>query len=410
MQPKRISRLLIANRGEIAIRVGRAAAGLGIPSVGVFAEDDGGCLHTRTCDVAVPLRGAGPAAYLDAAQMVAVAREHGCDAIHPGYGFLSESGAFARLCAKEGVAFAGPTADALDLFGDKTAARAVAERAGVPVLQGTAELAMDGDARAFFATLPAGSSMVIKAVAGGGGRGMRVVHIAEDISEAFERCQSEALKAFGVGDVYAERFVPRARHIEVQVLGDASGEVTHLWERECSLQRRHQKLMEIAPAPSLAPRVRAALLDAACRIAREAGYTNAGTIEFLVLPDAESREDGFFFIEANARLQVEHTVTEEVTGLDIVVAQLQLAAGMTLAELGLRQADVPHPRGYAIQARVNMETMAPDGSTRPSGGTLITFEPPSGPRVRTDTCGYAGYASNPRYDSLLAKVVASSTG
>ncbi len=406
MQRDGISKLLIANRGEIAIRIAHAAAELDIPSVAVFAEDDRMCLHVRKCDEAVPLRGSGPAAYLDGGQIVALAKEHGCDAIHPGYGFLSENASFARLCAEQGVRFVGPEPQALEIFGDKVAARALAQRAGVPVVPGSPTLAAAADAESFFAALPAGAAMVIKAVAGGGGRGMRVVRAAEEIPEAFQRCQSEARSAFGIANVYAEQFVPRARHVEVQVLGDATGAVTHLWERGCSLQRRHQKLVEIAPAPGLDPQIRVQLLDAAVRIAREAGYTNAGTIEFLVPSDGERAAPGFFFMEANARLQVEHTVTEEVTGLDIVVAQLQLAGGLTLAELGLGQADVPAPRGYAIQARVNAETMGPDGSPRPSSGTLVTFEVPSGPRVRTDTCGYAGYTPGIRFDSLLAKVIA----
>ncbi len=401
-----ISKLLIANRGEIAIRVAHAAAELGIPSVAIFAEDDRTCLHVRKCDEAVALRGSGPAAYLDGEQIVALAKEHGCDAIHPGYGFLSENAAFARLCAQQGMRFVGPEPEALELFGDKVAARALAQRAGVPILPGSPTLAAAGNAARFFAGLPTGAAMVIKAVAGGGGRGMRVVRAADEIPEAFERCQSEARAAFGITDVYAEQFIPRARHVEVQVLGDATGEVVHLWERGCSLQRRHQKLVEIAPAPGLDPRIRAQLLDAAVRIAREARYTNAGTIEFLVAPESDGASSGFFFMEANARLQVEHTVTEEVTGLDIVVTQLQLAGGLSLAALGLRQADVPAPRGFAIQARVNAETMGPDGSPRPSGGTLLTFETPSGPRVRTDTCGYAGYTPAIRFDSLLAKVIA----
>ncbi len=406
MRHQGISKLLIANRGEIAIRVAHAAAELGIPSVAVFAEDDRTCLHVRKCGEAVPLRGSGPAAYLDAEQIAALAKQHSCDAIHPGYGFLSESGAFARLCAREGLRFVGPEPGALDLFGDKVAARVLAQRNGIPVLPGSPTLASAGDAHDFFATLPPGEAMVIKAVAGGGGRGMRVVRAAEGIPEAFERCQSEAAAAFGVADVYAELFVHHAQHIEVQVLGDATGAVTHLWDRGCSLQRRHQKLVEIAPAPGLDPEVRAQLLDAAVRIARAAGYTNAGTIEFLVGSTDGEAGSRFFFMEANARLQVEHTVTEEVTGVDIVVAQLQLAGGSSLAEIGLLQAGVAAPRGYAIQARVNAETMGPDGSPRPASGTLLTFEVPSGPRVRTDTCGYAGYTPGIRYDSLLAKVIA----
>ena len=399
--------LLVANRGEIAIRVMRAAAELGIPTVAIFSEDDAQSLHIRKADDARPLRGRGAAAYLDIDQIIAVAREAGCDAIHPGYGFLSENAAFARRCAEAGIVFVGPRPEVLDLFGDKIRARKLAEKSGVPVLRGTNGATSIDDVRKFFTSLGAGASMMIKAVAGGGGRGIRAVHRVEDIEEAYKRCQSEARTAFGIGDVYVEQMVPRARHIEVQILGDNAGNVSHLWERECSVQRQNQKIVEIAPSPGLAPAVRDQIIVAAVKLAKAARYNNLGTFEFLVDAAAESG-GSFAFIEANARLQVEHTVTEQVTGIDLVQTQLHLAAGKTLKELGLEQKHIPKPRGFAIQTRINMESMRPDGTAKPSGGTLSAFEPPSGPGLRTDTFAYVGYTTNPSFDSLLGKLIAHS--
>jgi acetyl/propionyl-CoA carboxylase alpha subunit/acetyl-CoA carboxylase carboxyltransferase component len=324
-----------------------------------------------------------------------------------GYGFLSESSAFARRCAAEGLVFVGPSPEALDVFGDKTRTRALAQRVGVPVLAGTTGPTSLDEARVFLAEQGAGPGIMLKAIAGGGGRGMRLVQDADDLEAAYARCRSEALQSFGNGDVYAERLFPRARHIEVQVAGDRSGSVTHLWERECSIQRQRQKLIEIAPAPGLGMRVRERILEAAMSLARAAGLDNLATVEFLV--DADGGEDAAFaFIEANPRLQVEHTVTEEVTGLDLVRLQFELAAGRTLGALGLGQGEVPRPRGMAMQVRINMETMALDGTARPAGGTLTAFELPSGPGIRVDTFGYVGYRTSPRFDSLLAKLIVSS--
>ena len=402
--------VLIANRGEIAIRIARTAAEMGIRTVAVYSEDDAQSLHTRKTDDAHPLAGLGAAAYLDVEQLLRVAREAGCDAVHPGYGFLSENADFARRCNEAGLTFVGPRPEALALFGDKARARALAERCGVPVLPGTAGPTSLDEARAFLASLGEGGAVMVKAVAGAGGRGMRPVRGPGELEAAYARCQSEARQAFGQGDVYVERLLPRARHVEVQIVGDATGEVSHLWERECSLQRRRQKLIEVAPASGLARGLRARLLEAALRLAREARYENVGTIEFLV--DAgEAGGDGpaFAFIEANARLQVEHTVTEEVTGVDIVRVQLELAGGRSLRDLGLLQSDVQAPRGIAMQVRINMETMGGDGAARGAGGTLATFEVPSGPGVRVDSFGYAGYRPSPRFDSLLAKLVVHST-
>jgi acetyl/propionyl-CoA carboxylase alpha subunit/acetyl-CoA carboxylase carboxyltransferase component len=398
--------LLVANRGEIAVRILRAAAELGIKTVAIYAEDDTDSLHTRQADTARPLRGAGIAAYLDGQQILAIARESGCDAIHPGYGFLSENAAFARRCAEEGIAFVGPRAEILELFGDKVRARETAARASVPVLSGTTGPTTLAEARTFFQSLDDGDAMVVKAVAGGGGRGIRVVERLDQLNDAYARCQSEAQTAFGNGDVYVERLVRTARHIEVQIVGDGAGAVSHLWERECSIQRRHQKLVEIAPSPGLPPGLRDRITAAAVRLAQDVRYDNLGTFEFLVDAARLSDEAPFAFIEANPRLQVEHTVTEEVTGLDLVRIQIELTGGASLAALGLRQHEVPEPRGFAIQVRVNMETMGPDGTALPSGGTLTAFDPPTGPGVRVDTFGYAGYRTSPRFDSLLAKVIA----
>ena len=393
-------RLLIANRGEIAVRIARAAAELDIPSVAIYSEDDAASLHLRKADQAVSLRGRGASAYLDIAQIVALAREQGCDAIHPGYGFLSESAELARACAEAGITFIGPDARVLELFGDKAQARQLAQREGVPVVQGTEQATTLEQAQAFIKALPAGTPVLLKALAGGGGRGMRLVTDPAQLPDAFERCSSEARAAFGNGELYIERLIPRARHIEVQIAGDGQ-QVSHLWERECSLQRRHQKVIEVAPAPGLDPDLRRRLLDAACTLTAAVGYRGLCTVEFLV--DEDSGD--FVFMEANPRIQVEHTVTEAVTGLDLVQLQIRLAAGASLAQLGLEQARVPAPRGFAVQLRINLEAMQADGSARPTGGTLSAYEPPGGHGIRVDGYGYSGYTTNPGFDSLLAKLI-----
>ena len=387
--------LLIANRGEIAVRIARTAAEMGLASVAVFSEDDAASLHTRRADTAVGLKGAGPAAYLDIDQVVAAAVSAGADAVHPGYGFLSENAAFARACAGAGLTFVGPSPETLELFGDKGRARALARQCGVPVLAGTDGRTTLQEARAFFAE---NGAVMVKALAGGGGRGMRPATTLEELEQAFERCASEAKAAFGIGDLYVERFLPRARHIEVQIVGDGVS-VVHLYDRECSLQRQRQKVVEIAPADMIAPALRERLFGYGVALGGAANYASLGTMEFLV------DGDEVVFIEGNARLQVEHTVTEEVTGLDLVRLQLQIAAGRSLGELALTQDRVPAPRGHSVQVRVNLETMAPDGSARPAGGMLSVFEPPSGPGVRIDGFGYAGYRTSARFDSLLAKLI-----
>ncbi|HEY1750512.1 MAG TPA: biotin carboxylase N-terminal domain-containing protein, partial [Caulobacteraceae bacterium] len=399
-----MKKLLIANRGEIAIRIARTAAEMGLATVAIFAEDDALSLHTRHTDEAVGLKGAGAAAYLDIAQVVALAQAAGCDAVHPGYGFLSENAGFAAACDAARLIFVGPTPETLALFGDKTAALGLAGRLDIPTLPGTRGVTNLEEARAFLAALGEGGAVMLKALAGGGGRGMRPVTDPADLAEAFERCQSEARAAFGDGALYAEQFFPRARHVEVQILGDGTGYVVHLWDRECSLQRQRQKLVEIAPAFGVESWVRAALQGAAVRMGEAAKYKGLGTIEFLV--NQGGGDPAYAFIEANPRLQVEHTVTEEITGLDLVRLQLEVAGGATLAGLGLaQQSAVPTPRGVAVQARINLETMSADGSARPSGGVLAAYEPPSGPGVRVDGFGYGGYRTSARYDSLLAKLI-----
>jgi acetyl/propionyl-CoA carboxylase alpha subunit/acetyl-CoA carboxylase carboxyltransferase component len=395
-----IGALLVANRGEIAIRILRAAQDLEIQTVAVYSRDDADSLHVQHADEAIALPGVGPAAYLDAAELVAAALRAGCQAIHPGYGFVSENPAFARLCLDSGVIFVGPTPETLELFGDKTRARALAMEQGVAVLAGSAGPVTLDEAAAFMASLGDGRSVMLKAVAGGGGRGMRAVQDARDLPAAYERCRSEAQHAFGSNAVFVEELLPRARHIEVQIVGDGQGGVAQLGERECSLQRRHQKLVEISPAPGLAEHTATELRESAIRIARAVSYASAGTFEFLV----DDMRDTVAFIEANPRLQVEHTVTEEVTGVDVVAAQLAIAAGASLADLGLGSPVTG--RGMAVQLRVNAETLAPDGALLPATGTLTAFDVPSGPGIRVDTHGYTGYPINPRFDSLLAKVIA----
>ena len=398
-------KLLIANRGEIAVRIMRAAAELNMATVAVFPEDDANALHVKRADFAQTLKGVGVAAYLDLEQIIAIARECNCDAVHPGYGFLSENAEFARRCEEEGLKFVGPRAETLEAFGNKTQARKLAEQCGVPVLKGSAGPVTLGQAEEFLVSLGDDGAIMIKAVSGGGGRGMRRVFGLNELEEAFTRCESEALQAFGNGELYVEELRQRARHIEVQIIGDGSGGVCHLGERECSIQRQHQKVIELAPCPSLSPELRELLTRDAVRMAEEVNYRNAGTFEFLVDTDANGAEETYAFIETNARLQVEHTVTEEVMDLDIVKIQLQIAEGSSLKDLGLEQSDIPEPRGYAIQARINMETMGQDGIARAAGGRLSAFEVPSGRGLRVDTFGYMGYQTSPHFDSLLAKCI-----
>jgi len=401
------SKVLIANRGEIAVRLVRALRDLGIASVAVHARDDAQALHVQLADTAVALDATGPSAYLDIAALVAVAKAQGCDAVHPGYGFLSERTDFAQACADTGLVFIGPTPAQLALFGDKARARALATQCDVPVMPGSDGAVTLAQAQAFFEAQRAqGAGVMIKAIGGGGGRGMRAVLEASELAEAHARCTSEARAAFGVEGVYVERLMRHARHIEIQVLGDGR-QVASLGERECTLQRRFQKLVEIAPSPALSAPVHAALREritqAALRMAGAVSYRGLGTFEFLV--DEASGTLPFVFIEANPRLQVEHTVTEAATGLDLVQLQIAVAAGQPLAALGVEPGRTAPQRGFAVQWRINAETLDAQGHARPSGGTLSRFDLPAGPGVRVDTHGYAGLAPSPHYDTLLAKLI-----
>ena len=320
-------KLLIANRGEIAIRISRAAGETGLATVAIHPSDDALSLHVRAADEAHEIPGRGARAYLDIEAVIAAARATNCDALHPGYGFLSENSLLARRCAEEGIVFVGPSPEALDLFGDKVAAKALAKRCGLPIIEGTSGPTTLDEAKAFFSSLGTGGAIMIKAVAGGGGRGMRIVEHASKLEEAYARCQSEAKAAFGNDKVYVERLIRKARHIEVQIIGDHHGAISHLWERECTIQRRNQKLIEVAPSPSLSDGLRGRIIDAARQLAAAAHYDNLGTFEFLVDGEATGADSAFAFIEANPRLQVEHTVTEEVLGVDLVKSQLAVAAG-----------------------------------------------------------------------------------
>ncbi|MEE2778061.1 MAG: carboxyl transferase domain-containing protein [Acidobacteriota bacterium] len=388
-----LNRVLISNRGEIAIRIAKAASALGVESVGVYAPVDALSLHTRITTEAHPLGNGssdGVAAYLDGDAVIEVAKSCGCEALHPGYGFLAENPIFASRCAAEGIAFIGPSPEALALFGDKVRARELATSLGIPVVPGSRKpLASAQEAAAVAESI--GYPVMLKAAAGGGGRGMRAVATADEMAEALARCQSEAEAAFGDGTVFLEKLVSRPRHIEVQILADTAGNVTHLWERDCSVQLRNQKVLEIAPAPGLDDKVRQSILTEAVRLAAAADYTNAGTVEFLVSPETGEH----FFIECNPRIQVEHTITEEVAGVDIVEAQFHIAAGATLADLGLDPASPSAPRGFAIQARVVAQGQ----------GTLEAYKEPSGAGIRVDACGYLGYSPPPQFDPLLAKVI-----
>ena len=393
--------ILIANRGEISIRIARAAAELGIRSVAIYSEDDKASLHTKMADDAILIPGSGAKAYLDKNAIILAAQEMGCDALHPGYGFLSERADFAEHCEASGITFVGPSIEHLKLFGDKGEARSAAIAAGVPVLQGIDRSVTLSEVEGFFDSVD--GPIIIKALAGGGGRGTRIVENKDALENAFIRCQSEADAAFGVCDLYVEEFLPHARHIEVQIIGDQCGNVVHLGERECSAQRRNQKVVEIAPAPNFSITLRDKILNSAVTLAQQQSYKSLGTFEFLV--DGNEPNSRFYFIEANARLQVEHTVTEEVTGIDLVSSQIQVALGHSLTEIGLDAAGSSVTKGYAIQARLNLETINADGSVMPSSGKLTAYDVPNGLGVRTDGFGYVGYETSTAFDSLLAKVI-----
>ena len=385
-------KVLIANRGEIALRVVQACRELGVQTVAVYSTADRESLHVVYADEEVCI-GPPPStqSYLNISSLVAAAEITGADAVHPGYGFLSENAHFAEVLRECNLAWIGPPPETIRLMGDKAQARETARRAGVPILPGSRDPLESVDEAVKLAAA-VGYPVILKAAAGGGGRGMRIVERADQIEAQFVAAREEATKAFGDGSVYLEKYLTAPRHVELQVFGDRHGNVIHLGERECSIQRRHQKLIEESPSPALTPELRERMGEAAVRLCREVGYENAGTIEFLL------DEDGsFYFMEMNTRIQVEHPVTEMVTGVDLVKLQLRVAAGEPLGvPSGLKA------RGHAIECRINAE----DPETfRPSPGKLTTFHVPGGPGVRVDTHGYEDYVVPPHYDSLVAKVI-----
>jgi acetyl-CoA carboxylase biotin carboxylase subunit len=386
-------KVLIANRGEIALRVIRACHELGIRTVAVYSEADRESLHVRFADddlcIGPPQ---GRLSYLKIPNLIAAAELTGADAIHPGYGFLAENAEFADTCRASNIIFIGPTGDQIRAMGDKASARRLAAEANVPTVPGSPGIMRDMD-EALSVAQGIGFPVIIKATAGGGGKGMRIANDAETFGQHFSLAQNEALSAFGNGDVYVEKYLSRPRHVEIQILGDQHGRVVHLGERDCSVQRRHQKLIEESPSPALTPALREQMGEAAVRLAAAIGYSGAGTIEFLL------DEDGsFYFMEMNTRIQVEHPVTEMVTGQDLVKEQVRAAAGERLSFGKVRFS------GHAIEVRINAED--PFRNFQPCPGLITAYHPPGGPGIRVDTHVYAGYTVPPYYDSLLAKLIA----
>jgi len=387
------SKVLIANRGEIALRVIRACRELGLETVAVYSEADRESLHVRFADDDVCI-GPPPArdSYLNIPRLIAAAEITGADAIHPGYGFLAENAEFAEICAASKITFIGPTADQIRTMGDKAQARKTMAAVGVPIVPGTPGPVEDVDEALAFAN-KIGFPVIIKAAAGGGGKGMRVAKDPDDFGRSFQLARSEALSAFGNGDVYVEKYLTRPRHIEFQILGDSHGHVIHLGERDCSVQRRHQKLIEESPSPAVDAALRATMGEAAVAGAKAIDYVGAGTIEMLL------DEDGsYFFMEMNTRIQVEHPVTEMLYGVDLVKEQIRVAAGEPLS-----MSELPPQRGHVIEVRVNAED--PARNFQPSPGRITTYHPPGGPGVRLDSHVYDGYTVPPYYDSLLAKLI-----
>jgi acetyl-CoA carboxylase biotin carboxylase subunit len=387
------SKLLIANRGEIALRIIRACRELGVGTVAVYSEADARSLHVQMADEAVCI---GPApsirSYLDPSRLISAAEIAGAEAIHPGYGFLAENASFAEMCERCGITFVGPTAEQIRLMGDKVRARDTAVAARVPVVPGS-ESPLSGAEEASEVAARIGFPVMLKASAGGGGKGMRLVSSPADLGQAFGAASAEAMAAFGNPALYLERYISSARHVEIQLLGDQHGSVVHLGERDCSIQRRHQKLLEESPSPAMTPDLRARMGAAAAALARSVGYRGAGTVEFLLDP-----EGSFYFMEMNTRIQVEHPVTEMVTGIDLVKAQIRVAAGDPLA---FTQEGIDL-RGHSIECRINAE----DPETFvPSPGKILDLRLPGGPGVRVDTHLYAGCTIPPFYDSLIAKVI-----
>ncbi|WP_411726338.1 acetyl-CoA carboxylase biotin carboxylase subunit [Methyloglobulus sp.] len=389
-----LRKILIANRGEIAVRIIRACAEMGIRSVAIYSEVDRFALHVKKADESYCIGTEPLAGYLNIYALVDLAAATGCDAVHPGYGFLSENAQFARACKERGLIFIGPEADVIQRMGDKTEARKAMINAGIPVTPGTENLASVEEALA--AADKIGYPIMLKATTGGGGRGIRRCDNADELQRNYGRVISEATKAFGSADVFLEKCVVNPRHIEVQVLGDYHGNTIHLYERDCSIQRRNQKLIEIAPSPQLDEAQRQYIGGLAVFAAKAVNYTNAGTVEFLL-----DHNDRFYFMEMNTRVQVEHTITETITGVDIVEEQIRVAAGLPLR---CTQEDISR-RGYAIQFRINAED--PQNGFLPSFGTISRYYAPGGPGVRTDTAIYTGYDIPPYYDSMLAKLIVS---
>jgi len=387
-------KVLIANRGEIALRVIRACRELGVQTVAVYSEADRESLHVRFADDDVCI---GPApsrlSYLRIPHLIAAAEITGADAIHPGYGFLAENAEFAETCAASNITFIGPSAEQIRQMGDKATARRLAKEAGVPTVPGTPGTIEDAE-EALVAAEGIGFPVIIKATAGGGGKGMRIAWDPEQFTQLFSLAQNEALAAFGNGSVYVEKYLEHPRHVEIQVMGDTHGRVTHLGERDCSVQRRHQKLIEESPSPALTPELRARMGASAVQLAKNIDYVGAGTIEFLL-----DRDGSFYFMEMNTRIQVEHPVTEMVTSFDLVKEQIRVAAGEHLSFKGSGE----YLRGHAIECRINAED--PYRNFQPSPGLITAYHPPGGPGVRVDTHVYAGYTVPPHYDSLLAKVI-----
>jgi acetyl-CoA carboxylase biotin carboxylase subunit len=387
-----LNKVLVANRGEIALRVMRACQELEIPAVAVYSDADEEALHARHADEAVRI-GPPPAgkSYLNVEALIEAAKETGAEGIHPGYGFLAENASFAAACRDAGLTFIGPSAEAIEKMGNKSAARRIATDAEVPVVPGSEESTSDDDAVETAGEI--GYPVMVKAAAGGGGRGIRVAENEEELRKAVRVARQEAEKAFGDGSLYLEKLLTGPRHVEVQVMGDHEGNVIHLYERECSMQRRRQKIIEEAPSPGISPEVREKMAGAAVRLAREVGYTSAGTVEFLV------EGDEFYFIEMNTRIQVEHPVTETLTGVDLVKEQLKIASGESLS---LAQEDVPF-NGWAMEFRINAED--PEKDFMPSPGEISFLDVPGGPGVRVDSAIYQGYKIPPFYDSLVAKLI-----
>lgn len=394
-----LKRVLIANRGEIALRLIRAAKEYGFIAVTIYSEDDTESLHVSRADVAILLQGKGPAAYLDSEKIVKIALENDCFAIHPGYGFLSERVSFLKLVESSGLVFIGPTCDQLALLGDKEKACKFASKQGLPTLLSSGILKSSAILQEFREKTLPDRAVILKAVSGGGGRGLRVVEPGQDGEALLSEASAEANTAFGDSRLYAEDYRSQVRHIEVQVVGDGKGGVCHLWERDCSLQRRHQKVLEITPAPFLSTELRDRILNSATILATAIKYKGLGTIEFLV----DTTTDEYFFIEANARLQVEHTITEEVLGIDLVCLQFDIALGRTLKELDLERP--PELRGSALQLRINGEELTDNGDLLAADGILNRYEPSAGPGIRVDGCAFSGYQINPLFDSLLAKLI-----